>query len=144
MRAMVGEMLDQAREAFGRRAWGAARAAYAAASDQSLSLDDIERYAIAAHLVGNDAESREQLARGYRAALERDDVTRAVRFAFWLGHSMIFTGERAQASGWWARARSLLTERGVDCVEWGYVLFTEAVEQLVAGDVPTAMRTLDE
>src|SRR5918911_4098613 len=115
---MVGGTLDEARAAFGRRAWGAARAAYAAAADQALALDDIERYAIAAHLVGNDAESREQLARGHREALQRDDVSRAVRFAFWLGHSMIFTGELAQASGWWARARSLLSQRGVDCAEW--------------------------
>jgi DNA-binding CsgD family transcriptional regulator len=141
---MVGESLDEARAAFGRRAWAAARSAYAAASDQGLTLDDIERYAIAAHLVGNDAESREQLARGYRQALERDDVTRAVRFAFWIGHGMIFTGELAQAGGWWGRARSLLTRRGVDCVEWGYVLFTDALEQLVAGDTTTALRTLTE
>jgi hypothetical protein len=65
---MVGDSLDQAREAFGRQAWGAARSTYAAAIDQALTLDDIERYAIAAHLIGNDAESRELLARGHRPA----------------------------------------------------------------------------
>ena len=99
--------VDEARAAFGRQAWGAARAAYAALADQALTLDDLERCATAAHLVGNDAESRDALLRGYHEALARGDVTRAVRFAYWVGHSMIFTGELAQASGWWARARSL-------------------------------------
>src|SRR5438552_3257044 len=115
--------LDTAREAFKQQAWSVARSTYAAVNDGSaLSLDDIECYAIAAHLVGEEAESRDVLARGYREAVNREDVTRAVRFAYWLGHSMIFTGEMAQANGWCARARSLLEERGVDCVEWGYLL----------------------
>jgi hypothetical protein len=103
-----------------------------------------ECYAIVAHLVGDDDESRELLACGRREALARDVVTRAVRFAFWLGHSMIFTGELAQASGWWARARTLLSQRGVDCAEWGLVLFTEALQQLFAGEADAALHTLAE
>lgn len=139
--------LEEGRAAFGRQAWGTARSAFAAAAGsaaESLSLDDFERYAIAAHLVGSDAESRDTLTRAYRAALAREDVTRAVGFAFWIGHGMIFTGELAQASGWWATARSLLTERGADCAEWGLILFTEALAQFVAGEAETAVRTLDE
>jgi DNA-binding CsgD family transcriptional regulator len=143
---MVGGTLDEARAAFGRQAWGAARAAYAAARDHaSLTLDDIERHAIAAHLVGDEAESREQLTRGYRVALERQDVTRAFRFAFWHGHGLLFTGELGQAGGWFARARSLLTERGVDGVEWGYLLIPAGAEQLwMAGDAAAACRTFTE
>jgi DNA-binding CsgD family transcriptional regulator len=143
---MFGATLDEARAAFGRQAWGVARSAYAAARDRApLTPDDIERYAIAAHLVGEEAESRELLTRGYRESLERKDVTRAFRFAFWLGHGLIFTGEMGQAGGWFARARSLLTERGVDCVEWGYLLIPAGVEQLwMAGDAATACRTFTE
>jgi DNA-binding CsgD family transcriptional regulator len=142
---MSREALEEAREAFGRRAWAAAQSAYAAAGEHAqLTLDDFERHAIAAHLAGDDAGSREQLARGHRAALDQGDVARAVRFAFWLGHSMIFTGELAQAGGWWARARGLLAERGVDCVEWGYLSLTDALEQLFAGDAAGACRTLAE
>jgi hypothetical protein len=63
---MVDGTVDEARAAFGGRAWGAARAAYAAAADQGLTLDDIERYAIAAHLVGHDAERRDLLAHPWR------------------------------------------------------------------------------
>jgi DNA-binding CsgD family transcriptional regulator len=142
---MHRDPVDEAREAFRRRTWRAAHAAYAAAGeDAPLTLDDVERHAIAAHLAGDDAASRAQLVRGHRAALAGGEVARAVRFAFWLGHSMIFTGELAQASGWWARARSLLAGRGVDCVEWGFLRFTDALEQLFAGDAAGACRTLAE
>ena len=142
---MFGEALDEAREAFGRRAWGVARSAYAAARDQGpLTLDDIERHAVAAHLVGEEAESRELLTRGYRESLERKEVTRAIRFAFWLGHGLIFTGEMGQAGGWFARARSLLTEHGADCVEQGYLLIPAGVEQLMADNAATACSAFTE
>src|SRR5439155_2337910 len=74
----------------------------------------------------------------------RQDLTRAVRFAFFLGHSMIFTGERGQAGGWFARARGLLAQRGVDCAEWGYLLIPPGVEQLFAGETEAACRTFTE
>ena len=146
-RVVLGEMLDEAREAFARQAWGVARSAYAAAASEhaAFTLDDIERHAIAAHLVGEAAESGDQLRRGYREALDRKDVTRAVRFAYFLGHGMMFTGESAQAGGWFARARTLLTERGADCVEWGYLLIPEGVGQLMSeGDAAAACRTFTE
>ena len=135
MRLMSNATLEEAREAFIRQAWHQAWTTYrAVAEDAQITLDDIERHAIAAHLVGEDADCRETLARGYREALAREDVTRAVRFAFWLGHGMFFTGEMGQASGWFGRARGLLSERGVDCVEWGYLLIPTGVECLMAGD----------
>lgn len=137
--------LEQAREAYAGQAWRAAREAYAALAEMApFSLDDIERHAIAAHLVGEEQESREVLARGYRRALELDDESRAARFAFYVGHSMIFTGELAQASGWFGRARSLLADRGADCVEWGYLLIPRGVEQMAAGDFEAARDTFRE
>jgi DNA-binding CsgD family transcriptional regulator len=140
-----GATLEDARAAFDRQAWGAARSAYAALSDTSLTLDDIERHATAAHLVGEEGESRNGLARGYREALAKDDAIRAARFAFWLAHSMTFTDEMAQANGWLGRARNLLSERGADCVEWGYLLIPTGVEQLlVAGDASAACSTFTE
>jgi hypothetical protein len=57
---MLAETLGEAREAFRRQAWGVARSVYAAAGDTApLTLDDLERHAIAAHLVGREDESRE-------------------------------------------------------------------------------------
>ncbi|HZP57065.1 MAG TPA: LuxR C-terminal-related transcriptional regulator [Dehalococcoidia bacterium] len=137
--------LRDARDAYARQAWAAAHAAYASlAGDAALTLDDIERYAVAADLVGEGAESRDAFARGYREALRLRDNARAARFAFWVGHGMIFTGEMAQAQGWFARARTLLAEVGADCVEWGYLLLASGVQQLSAGDPATARRTFAE
>jgi DNA-binding CsgD family transcriptional regulator len=74
-----------------------------------------------------------------------DDVTRASRFAYWIAHSMIFTDELGQAQGWLGRARSLLSERGADCVEWGYLMILPGVEQLlVAGDARGACNIFTE
>ena len=36
------------------------------------------------------------------------DVPRAVRCAFWIGHSLLFRGEKARRAGWFARAQRLL------------------------------------
>ncbi len=142
---MSDAILETAREAYARQAWRAAREAFAALPEKApLSLEDIEGHAIAAHLVGEEQESRDALARGYRRALDLDDVTRAARFAFYLGHSMIFTGEMAQANGWFARARGHLADRGADCVEWGYLLIPRGVEQMAAGDFEAARDTFRE
>jgi DNA-binding CsgD family transcriptional regulator/tetratricopeptide (TPR) repeat protein len=134
--------LEKAREAYARQAWRAAREAYAALpQDAPLTLDDFERYAVAAHLLGEEPDSRDALTRGYRRARELRDVTRAARFAFYLGHGMMFTGESAQANGWFGRTRSLLADLGADCVEWGYVMIPVGVGQLAAGDAEAARET---
>jgi DNA-binding CsgD family transcriptional regulator len=130
-----GSPLEVARDAFGRKAWGEARATYVAAwQEANLSADDLERFATVSHLVGEEDESRELLAEGYRESLQHDDLTRAARFAFWLGQGLMFTGDLAQGGGWLGRARHLLEERGVDCVEWGYLLIWTGMERLEAGD----------
>jgi len=138
-------ILKTAHEAYARQAWRAAREAFVALHEQAqLSLDDIERHAIAAHLVGEEQESREVLTRGYRRALDLDDKGRAARFAFYLGQGMIFTGELAQANGWFGRARVLLADRGADCVEWGYLLIPTGVEQMSVGNFEAARDTFRE
>jgi hypothetical protein len=57
---------------------------------------------------------------------------------------MIFTGEAAHASGWLGRARSLLAERGADCVEWGFLQVPRGVDQLMGGDADAASNTFSE
>ncbi len=136
----VAGALEMARDAFARRAWTEARAAYAAArEDGHLSPVDLERVAIVAHLLGDEAQSREALAECYRRSLERNDLTGAARFTFWLGHSLFFAGDMAQANGWLARGRDHLAQQGVDCVEWGYLLLWRGVTGLWnAGSEPEA------
>ena len=57
--------LDQGRAAFERQAWGEAYAQLAAADREApLEPEDLERLAIAAHLIGRDAESADDLGAG--------------------------------------------------------------------------------
>ena len=56
---MGSSTLDEARQAYERQNWNAARSAYATVGDESaLSLDDIERYAFATHLLADGADLR--------------------------------------------------------------------------------------
>lgn len=122
--------LLRAREAFASNAWDEAHALYAAEGDRTaLELDDFEQQAVAAHLTGRNDQCRESLAEGYREALRRGDITRAARFAFWIGHGLMFEGGMSEATGWFARARQLIAA-SPDCVERGYLLIPEAVMEI--------------
>jgi len=60
--------LDHGRAAFERQAWGNAYQRFAAADrEAALEPEDLERLAIAAHLVGRDAESTDAWARAHHA-----------------------------------------------------------------------------
>jgi DNA-binding CsgD family transcriptional regulator len=142
---MISEVLRQARDCYARRAWGDAYSSYAtAASAAALELDDLECYAIAAHLIGRKDESRDILAQGYREALRTGGSARAARFAFWMGHSLTFEDRMSEASGWFARARQLLADQERECPEHGYLLIPQGVEQLEAGDSDAATTTFTE
>ena len=57
-----------------------------------------------------------------------------MRCAFWLGFSLIEQGDEARGGGWLARARRLLDDAQLDCVEQGYLLYPEALQALLQGD----------
>ena len=122
--------LDRGRESFDRRAWGDAYASLAAA-DHAVRLDpdDLERLAAAAYLVGREDESLGLWERAHHEALSRGDDVRAVRCARWLALGLLMRGEVAQGGGWIARARRLLDDGHVDCVEEGYLLELQGFEQ---------------
>jgi DNA-binding CsgD family transcriptional regulator len=142
---MAATAVQQAREAYARQAWRQALELYGAVADDArLGLDDIERHAVAAHLTGEERDSRDALTRGYRRALELGDLTRAARFAFFLGHGMIFSGETGQANGWFGQARELLAGLGADCVEWGYLMIPAGVDAMAAGEFESARATFEE
>src|SRR5216683_3695897 len=96
--------LDQGRAAFERQAWGNAYQQLTAADrEAALEPEDLERLAIATHLVGRDAESTDVWARAHHAFLGRGAAPEAARCAFWLGFTSLIQGEPAQSGGWLAR-----------------------------------------
>jgi len=141
----VSDAIDEGREHYRRRAWGDAYAQLSAADQQTpLEFDDLERLALAAYLVGKDQESADVWARAHHECLLRRDQARAARCAIWLGLGLLLKGETARGGGWVARARRLLDEGQLDCVERGYLLVPDAMKSLAEGDGATAYATHDE
>jgi DNA-binding CsgD family transcriptional regulator len=128
--------LERGREAFARRAW---RTAYdelmAADQGAALGLDDLERLAQTAYLIGADEAT--VLVRAHHEAMAAGQAARAARAAFWLGFGFLGRGDLAQASGWLARARRVL-DGSPATVEDGYLLLPAALQALEAGDLPAA------
>ncbi len=135
--------LARAREDYDRHAW---RAAYdgllVADGEQPLELQDLERLAIAAYLIGS-TDDLAFMIRAHHEAVRQRTVNRASRMAFWIGFASLDRGEHAQASGWLTRAGRLL-EGQAESVEHGYVLLPTALEHLEEGRFAEARATFVE
>jgi DNA-binding CsgD family transcriptional regulator len=133
------DALDQGRRSFQGQAWADAYAQLSAADGQvPLGPEDLERLATAAYLVGRDDAGAAVGARAHQEFLSRGEVERAVRCAFWLAFAFLEQGDQARGGGWLARARRLLDDGRLDCVEQGYLLFPGALQALVEGDAEAA------
>ena len=127
--------MERGREAFARQAWAVAYAELSVAAGESLDVDDLERLAAAAYLTGRDDEAFEAWTRAHHLCAESDDVTRALRCAFWLAFGLLNRGEVARGSGWIDRAGRLLESDHPDCVERGYLRYAAALRSVFEGDV---------
>ncbi|HEX3328095.1 MAG TPA: LuxR C-terminal-related transcriptional regulator [Actinomycetota bacterium] len=116
------------------------------AADRTAPLEppDLENLAMAAYLVGKDDESVDTFARAHQELLARQDPPGAARCAFWLWFQLVNKGDMAQASGWFERARRVLDESQVDCVECGYALVPVALQSLFGGDGAAALTTFGQ
>jgi hypothetical protein len=124
--AAIGD-LDVGRESFRRRAWADAFTQLSSADHESaLEPDDLGRLAVAAYLLGRDADSVDAWARSCRALEGRGDAPGAARCAFWLAFELMNADEMARAGGWLARAKRLLDGCEADCAERGFLLLPGA------------------
>ena len=126
--AISGRARTRAREAFAHGAWQTAYAELRAAEREGpLTLDDLERLALAADLTGRDAEASEMLGTLHQEHLAQGNVESAARFAFWLGFRLVMGGEPARGNGWLARARRVLDDAGAESVVRGYLLIPTGI-----------------
>jgi DNA-binding CsgD family transcriptional regulator len=132
------DTLERGRESFQRQAWGDAFA-WLSAADREAPLEptDLERLATAAFLTGRDVDWADGWARAHQGYLSAGEPERAARCAFWLGFGLLNNGEPAQGGGWLARARRLLDDGRLDCVEQGYLLVPAAIKRVRDGDATT-------
>jgi DNA-binding NarL/FixJ family response regulator len=139
------DMVAQGRESFGRQAWGEAYALLSGADQGApLGLDDLERLALAAALIGKDADSADAGARAHHESLRLEDPARAARCAFWVGFHHLARGGVAQGLGWLARAARVLEDRQLDCAERGYLLVPLAIRATDEGDYAAAYATFTQ
>jgi len=141
----TADMLHRGREAFVQQAWGDAYTQLSSADHEApLELEDLERLATAAYLVGRDDDSADVWARAHQECLRLGDEARAARCAFWLALGLLLRGELARGGGWLGRARRLLDDAQRDCVEQGFLLVPVALQSLAEGDAATAYATFGQ
>ncbi len=129
----------QGREAFERQAWAdACRQLSAADVEHPLELEDWERLAVAAYLVGRGEDSVEAWTRAHHECVRLGDIARAARCAFWLAFGLLNRGDVARGGGWVDRAQRLLDAAGLECVEQGYLRYPIALRAIFEGDGATA------
>ena len=131
--------LRRGREFLDTSGWADAYTCLAAADRESpLEVEDLERFAIAAHLIGREDDCEVIRTRAHHEWVRRGEWARAARCAFWLAFEYLLKGEPARCSGWLARGRRLVRDGAMDCVEQGYLLVPSALETMFGGNAAAA------
>jgi len=118
-----------------REAYDSLRSADAATP---LEPDDLELLARAAYMLGRDDEYVRGLERAHYGHLDAGDVPRAVGCTWWIGLSLLMSGDAAPATGWFARGERLLLREGTDCAERGWLLLGEMLRRFAERDFQAA------
>ena len=138
----VSGELAEGRRCCEKKAWADAFESLTLADGQApLAVEDLERLAMSAYLIGRDDDYLKTLDRAHGAYLDAGETIRAARCAFWLGLSLLLKGETGRGTGWLAGARRLIEREKTDCVESGYLLLPTAEQLLMAGDCDAAYAT---
>jgi DNA-binding CsgD family transcriptional regulator len=109
-----------------------------------LEATQLEQLGLAAYLAGQESDSIAVHTRAHTVALAKGDTRQAARSAFWVAFVLIGARDITRAAGWGARARRLLDENQHDCVECGYVMLPQAIEQVMSGNLHVAETTFGD
>jgi DNA-binding CsgD family transcriptional regulator len=119
---------------------------YAALSidDGDLAPEDLQRYAVAAHLLGEDEQVVRLLERAQSGYLDAGAPDKAARAMFWLIFHLRNTGQTARAAGWIARLRRILDDQDPDG-QLSYLLFLgDGISLMHAGAANEALPMLEK
>jgi DNA-binding NarL/FixJ family response regulator len=132
-------LLQDARDAFARRDWVRARAAFETARARAtLSSDDTYAAADAAWWLGLIDEALAAYEDAYHLYLREHRPRKAANSALGIGYTLALRGDGAIGSGWMSRAVRLL-EGEAESVEHGYLVFIEIETALGAGELESAI-----
>jgi ATP/maltotriose-dependent transcriptional regulator MalT len=138
----VDRAAERGREAFGRRAW---RDAYTFLSaSERADAEDLERLAVAAYLLGRDAEAERAWAGAYAERVRAGEHEDAGHCAFWLAFTHLLRGETARAGAWVAQAERALVGVEGPCAARGLLIVLRVLEAVERGDAGEAADRADE
>ena len=124
--------------------WAAEYSRLAAADQQeALPPQDLERWAVAAHLLGKDDEVlviRERALRAYQAQGETEHAAYCI---FWLGYHLGNAGQGAAAAAWLARLRRLVADADPDGPLPALVAEADAVNLMFSGEPVRALEIFE-
>ncbi len=108
--------------------------------DRASPLDPARLFelAMAAYLIGKDAESFATLVRAYQGFVHGGQLREAGGIAARIALISMNAKDAAQAAGWMARAARLLEENGEPCAERGHLLLAAAQQSLMTANVDDA------
>jgi DNA-binding NarL/FixJ family response regulator len=116
------------------RTWGDTFSELSAAHrDGEIVVEDLERLAFAAYMLGRDADCESAWTEAHQAWFARGDAERAARCAFWQALGLFFRGDAAPALGWVARGSHLITDRD-EAAAHAWMLILNALPSLFQGD----------
>jgi tetratricopeptide (TPR) repeat protein len=140
--AQAADRLERGRRFYEERAWRDAYDELAQADEVApLGAADVELLATCEYMLGREDEWMRSLERAHHLHVDAGEIQRAVRCAFFIGANLALRGEMGGATGWLGRAQRLLDRDGRDCVERGYLLVIEMLQQLASGDYGAATDT---
>jgi DNA-binding NarL/FixJ family response regulator len=135
----VNDRRERARDASSPRSWADSFAELSAARrEEPLDVEELERLAVAAYMVGRDDECEAAWMEAHREWLRRGEGERAARCAFWQALGLLFKGELAPAMGWVARGGRILEGARDESVAQAWLLMLTALPIMFQGDPEAA------
>ena len=133
--------LERGRSAYAGRRWlEAVEQLTEADRDGGLDALDLERLGTANVLIGLLLDGVDYLGRAHTGHLSNGDHCDAARCAWSTGMQLTYMGERARASGWFARAQRLVDQSSEPCVVEGFLLIPAALGAMYSGDPETGLK----
>lgn len=139
------DRLGPARDSFTDRTWDDVFEELSTARrEEQLDVEDLERLALAAYMIGKEDDFTDAWMRAHQEWLKRGQPERAARCAFWQALVLFFRGDLAPAMGWVARGRRVLEDGPSDCVERAWLHMLTGLPVMFQGDAGSAYRDFQE
>jgi DNA-binding CsgD family transcriptional regulator/tetratricopeptide (TPR) repeat protein len=127
--------LETGRTAYDERAWADACRLLA----DAVAPEDLERLAVATHLIGRDEDSARAWEAAATAWWAANEAHRGAACAFWLAIDLLLHGQHARSTGWMARTRRVLDESPTEGVGPGFLAAHTGLLDYITGDHPAAL-----